>query len=227
MVTAGARPTVWGVGTPRTLRPHWMLCELGVDYDTREIIPRNESMNDPEFLALSRRGKVPLLEDGELVIGESAAIVIHLADRHRDRLALAPPPGTLERARFDDLCFFVMIELDAILYVIRRHEGLPEIYGEAPVATEAARDYFLRQAGDIERGLADGRPYLMGEEFGATDLLLATCLLWAEAVGIPLSARLDEYKKRISERPAYRRALARNFPPAAVAALKRGASAGD
>ena len=177
-------------------------------------------MNDPGFLSLTQRGKVPLLEDGELVIGESAAMVIYLADRNRELASLAPIPNTHERARFDDLCFFVMTELDASLYVIRRHEGLPETYGEAPVATEAARQYFLRQVGEMERRLTDGRPYLQGDAFGAADLLLTTCLIWAEFVGIPLTGRLCDYKEPITARPAYRQALARNFPPAALAALK-------
>lgn len=220
------RTTVWGVGTSRTLRPHWMLCELGLDYHTREILPRTESMNDPGFLELTQRGKVPLLEDGDVVIGESAAMVLYLADRNRDRVSLAPLPATDERARFDELCFFVMTELDAILYVIRRHEGLPETYGEAPVATEAARQYFLRQAGDIERRLADGRRYLLGDDFGGADLLLMTCLMWAEFLKISLPGRLNDYKLGISERPAYRQALARNFPPSALAALQGPPSPG-
>lgn len=210
---------VWGVGTVRTLRPHWMLCELGLAYETREIIPRTDSMQDAGFLALSQRGKVPILEDGEVVIGESAAMVVHLADRHRDRACLAPEPATPERSRFDELCFFIMMELDAILYVIRRHEGLPETYGESKVACAAAREYFMRQARDIERGLADGRPHLLGDTFSGADLLLMTCLQWARLYGIQLSERLEAYSAAISERPALREAVAKNFPPAAVAAL--------
>lgn len=113
-----------------------------------------------------------------------------------------------------------MVELDAILYVIRRHEGLPDVYGEAPVATRAAREYFLRQVAQLEKRLSDGRPHLMGEAFGVADLLLMTCLEWARFADIPLSDRLEEYQQAIRERPAYRRAIANNFPPAAIAALK-------
>ena len=85
---------VWGVGTPRTMRPHWALAELGLDYETREILPRSPAMESPEFLRISRRRKVPILECGDLVIGESGAIVFHLAERHRDRLELAPTAGS-------------------------------------------------------------------------------------------------------------------------------------
>ena len=43
-------PRIWGVGTARTLRAHWMLCELDVDYEWREIIPRTDTMRNEAFL---------------------------------------------------------------------------------------------------------------------------------------------------------------------------------
>ena len=54
---------VWGIGTPRTLRPHWMLAEQGLDYETRDIMTRTEAMDAPDFCALSQRKKIPLFED--------------------------------------------------------------------------------------------------------------------------------------------------------------------
>ena len=163
MTDSGLR--VWGIGTSRTIRVHWALEELGLEYETREILPRTESMRSPDFVRLSARGKVPLLEDGERVMGESGAILFHLAERYRDRIELAPESNTRARADFDDLCFFILTELDAVLYIIRRHEGLPELYGSAPVATQAARDYFLRQVGEPESRVVEGRRQLLGENF--------------------------------------------------------------
>jgi glutathione S-transferase len=203
-----------------------MLHELGLPYETREIIPRTDTMNDPDFLALSRRGKVPILEDGDLVIGESGAIVFYLADHYRHHAVLAPEPATRERARFDDACLFILTELDAPLYVIRRHEGLPDIYGAAPTAVIAARDYFERQATEIERRLWGNRPHLLGDDFSAADLLLATCLAWARVVGILLSDTLSDHLSRCSARPAYHAAFARNFTPAARELLGRGPAHG-
>lgn len=210
---------VWGVGTSRTMRAHWMLCELDLPYESREIIPRTESMRDPDFMRLSPRGKLPLLEDGDVTIGESGAIVFHLADRYRERAVLAPPPATPERARFDELCLFTLMELDAPLYIIRRHGGLPEVYGESPVAVASARDYFLRSSEEIERRLADGRPHLLGRDFTAADLLLATCTRWATVVGIGLCEKLESHLARCESRPGCRAALENNFPPAALQAL--------
>jgi glutathione S-transferase len=196
-----------------------MLLELGLDYETREILTRSEGMRDPAFQRLNLRGKIPVLEDGDLVIGESGAILFHLADAYRDRAVLAPPPATPERARFDDLCLYALTELDAPLYVIRRHEGLASVYGESPVACRAAREYFLRQVAEVERRLADGGEHLLGDAFSAADILVASCLEWAARVEIPLPASLDAYRARIRERPAFQAAVARNFTPAALAAL--------
>lgn len=210
---------VWGIGTPRTLRPHWLLRELDLEYETKPIITRSEGMRFPEFLALSQRAKIPLLEDGRLMIGESAAIALYLADRYRDLGIFAPPRDSDDRARHDELCFFVMSEMDAILYVIRRHEGLAQIYGESKVAAESAREYFLRSAAEIERRLVDGRTHLMGDDFNVADLLLKTCLDWAGFVNIALPDALVAYSEAISTRPAYIAAMQHNFPPAALAAL--------
>jgi len=211
---------VWGVGTPRTMRPHWALAELGLDYETREILPRSPAMESPEFLRISRRRKVPILECGDLVIGESGAIVFHLAERHRDRLELAPTAGSDARAVFDDVCLFTLMELDAPLYVIRRHAGLPEIYGESPVAVQAARDYFLRQVEQVDDRLSDGRAHLLGDAFSAADILFSTCVTWASFIGIEVPERVGAYQQRVTQRPAYAQAVQRNFPPAAREAMR-------
>ena len=203
---------VWGIGTSRTMRPHWMLAELGLQYETRKILPRTEGMEEPAFKALNHRGKVPVFQDGELVIGESGAIVFYLAERYRERCALAPRAGSRERAIFDDLCLYTLMELDAPLYIIRRHGGLPEVYGEAPVAVQSAGEYFLRQVAEMDRRLADGRPFLMGEEFSAADILLETCLAWAHVVDLELSPLLTGYRDSLAKREAYTRAFERNFP---------------
>lgn len=211
------RLCVWGIGTSRTMRPHWMLAELGLEYETREILPRTPGMEAPDFKGLNGRGKVPVLEHGDLIIGESGAIVFYLADQFRARARLSPLPGSRERAIFDDLCLFILMELDAPLYVIRRHGGLPEVYGDSPVAVRSAGEYFMRQVGEMDRRLTDGRPFLMGDDFSGADLLLATCLAWAGFVDIELSPRLDGYLALLGEREGYSRAVSRNFPPAASA----------
>lgn len=218
MSRASGEPVVWGVGTSRTIRAHWTLCELGVEYRWHEIIPRTPSMQDPDFLARSQRGKVPILEHGSLVIGESGAIALHLADHYRARTALAPEPGTPERAIFQDRYFFMLMELDAPLYIVRRHEGLPDVYGESKVATAAAREYYQRQAGVVEVWLEE-TGFAYGTDFGVADILLASCSAWAEVVGVELRPALKAHLAASRQREAATLAAKRNFPPAALKML--------
>lgn len=209
---------LWGIGTGRTLRPVWILKELGLPFEHEAIVTRTKSMDRPDFRRLSDRIKVPLLEDGDLMIGESASITLHLADRYRSHGVFVPEPGTPKRSLHDELCWYAMTEIDAILYTIRRHEGLPEIYGASEVAVKAARDYTLRSFEEIERRLSDGRPHLTGDDFTVADLIVKTCLDWATMVcRIPLSESLGAYSARIALRPAYAAAMQQNFPPDVMA----------
>ena len=66
---------LWGVSTSRTIRAHWALHELDLDFELRPILPRNGDTQTAEFTALSARQKIPLLQDDDLVLTESAAIV--------------------------------------------------------------------------------------------------------------------------------------------------------
>ncbi len=66
---------LWGCSTSRTLRAHWALAELGLDYEHRPIGPRTGETQTEEFTKLNPRQKIPLLQDGELRLAESAAIV--------------------------------------------------------------------------------------------------------------------------------------------------------
>ena len=207
---------VWGMGTPRTFRPLWILEELGLDYEHRQILPRGAGMDDPQFRAFTKRQKVPFYEDGIVKIGESAAIVSYLADRHGGDILAMPAPGTAERAVLLDRTMFIMTEIDARIYTLRLHDdpprGLSDVYGAAPVAVEAARKYVGRGLEEAARWLEDGRPYVLGEHLGTPDILLASCLEWARLYGIGMPAALEEYHQRMASRPAYQEAMKRNFP---------------
>jgi glutathione S-transferase len=204
---------LWGVGTSRTIRAHWALHELGLDYDLRPILPRSGETQTTEFTAINPRQKIPALQDGDLVMTESAAIITYLSDRYGTPDNALIPAAPVERARCLEWCFFLVSEIDATaLYVMRRHVGLPQIYGEAPVAVEAAAAYFTRQMRQVERTLADGRTFLMGERFTAPDILLSTCITWAIGYKIPVTESVRAFNERATARPAFKAAQLRNTP---------------
>lgn len=206
---------LWGVGTSRTLRALWMLHELELPYEHKRITSRSGETLTPEYTRLNPSQKIPALQEGSFVLTESAAIVNYLAATHGAAKNLCPPADAKARARYDQWCFFAMMELDAnTLYVIRKHEDLHAIYGEAPHALQAARDGFARQARAAAARLVDGGPYVLGEHFSGADILLTTCLVNGIRRNVELPAALHDYLARTTARAAYQRALALNQPGA-------------
>lgn len=202
---------VWGVGTSRTMRVHWALHELELAYETRRIGSRSGETQTESFRALNPRQKIPVLELGDEVLAESAAIVTTLGERF-DPGGIVPLDGSRERALYLQWCFWVMTELDAhSLYVMRRHGDLADLYGEAPNAVQAARDYLAWQLETAEVEIGARGPFLLGEVFTGADILLTTCLDWAHFYQLPATDTLDAYRTRIGERSAYRAAFEHNF----------------
>src|SRR5689334_7953286 len=188
---------VWGVGTPRTLRVHWALHELGLDYQISPIVPRRSEAAAAELMRQTGRRKIPVLQDGTLTIAESAAIVSYLSNEYGTEGSSLLPRDCLARVRAMEWCYFIMTELDATsLYVIRRHRGLKGIYGAAPNAVEAARQYFFSQLEAVEQRFSASSRYLMGDQFSVPDILLTSCLLWAREEQLNLGESCDAYLQR-------------------------------
>jgi glutathione S-transferase len=211
--TPPRRLVLWGVGTSRTLRAHWALHELGLDYECRPILPRTGETKTPEYTKLNPRQKVPLLQDGDFTIGESPAIAAYLSNAYGTLENALIPTDTREHATWLEWCFYAATELDATgLYVMRRHGDLKHIYGEAPAALESAADCFAAQLRHAEHALQDGRPFLVGKRFSTADMLLTTCLTWAVNYRVPVTAACLAYMERITSRPVYHASVEANKP---------------
>jgi len=210
------RLVLWGVGTSRTLRAHWALHELGLDYECRPILPRTGETKTAEYTALNPRQKIPLLQDGDFTIAESPAIAAYLSNTYGSPENTLIPSDPREQASWLEWCFYAATELDATsLYVMRRHGDLKHIYGESPVALDSAAGYFVTQLCHAEQALQDGRPFLVGGRFTTADMLLTTCLTWAVNYRVPVTAACLAYMERITSRPAYRARVIANTPKAA------------
>jgi len=211
---AGEDLTVWGVGTMRTMRVHWLLHELGVTgYRTRPIGSRTGETQTAEFGKLSPKRKIPVLEHGPFVLTESAAILNYLIEIFEVPAGFYRPADAAARARLNEWCFFIMTELDAhSLYVVRRHGDLADIYGAAPVAVDAAKEYFSLLLNAATGRMSEEDDYLMGNDMSVADILLTSCLDWARAIKVPLSARMQRYREVVRQRPVYRQVYALNYP---------------
>ncbi|MBI3800931.1 MAG: glutathione S-transferase family protein [Deltaproteobacteria bacterium] len=204
--------TVWGVGTSRTMRVHWMLLELGLEYECHPLQSRTGETRTDEFKRLNPRHKIPVLRHGSVVLTESAAIIQYLSETFPNSAEVYVPSDAVSRARLNEWCYFVMTELDAgSLYVVRRHDGLKQIYGEAPTAVESAKGYFLHNLAAMSARIGGDNTYLLGDQLSVADILLMTCLDWAPSCGIVLPEPWSHYRQRVALRPAYRAALKKNF----------------
>ncbi len=204
--------TLWGVGTPRTMRAHWMLMEFGLDYEMRAIESRSGETRTPEFLSLNPRHKIPVLRHDDLVLAESAAIITYLSETFEPPAGFFVPRDPARRAKLNEWCFFMMMELDALsLYVIRRHHDLADDYGAGPDVVAAAKEYFTDQADALFGGRAMGHEFLMPEGMSVADILMTTVVDSAYRREIDVPGTLADYLRRMIARPAYRAAFERNF----------------
>ena len=216
MSEMNAGRVLWGAGSSRTMRAHWMLHELGLPYQRCPITSRSGETLTQDYTRLNPSQKIPTLVDGDFVLSECAAIVAYLGAAYGAAKNLAPPTQTKERARYDQWCFFAMMELDAnSLYIIRRHEDLKAVYGEAPNAVRTARECFAKQARAAAERLGATGPFVLGERFTGADILLTTCLAGALRREIEIPEVLHDYLKRTTARAAYSEALQANNPKSA------------
>ena len=202
---------VWGVGTTRTLRVHWMLHELGLPYSTHRIESRTGETTTDEYLKLNPKHKIPTLIHGNFAVSESFAIMRYLR-RLSDVLPFDEYQQTAQgQAAYDEWASFLLMELDATsLYVVRRHGGLPQIYGEAPAAVSSSITYFE----DMFEAAADRIPdagFVWGSTFSEIDILLAIASQWGRMVKAEIPAVAERHRARMEARVAYQTAREHNF----------------
>ncbi|QYU68138.1 glutathione S-transferase [Leptolyngbya sp. 15MV] len=110
---------LYGLPPTRALRPIWLLNELELDCEIVPVdLPAGEHLR-PEFLAINPLGKIPVLEDGDFRIAESAAISLYLAERYGGGRFI---PADLEgRLRMQGWILFLVTEIEQPLWRMALH----------------------------------------------------------------------------------------------------------
>ena len=205
---------LWGVGTSRTIRAHWALIELNLSYKTEIIRTRTTDTETAAFKSVNPRQKIPVLQDGTLTMGESAAIVTYLAESYSTEQVNLIPDNPKARAKYFEWMSFICMELDATsLYVLRRHWSLPEIYGNSPVANKASEEYFNRMITAADKLKNPKQKYLLETGFSGVDILMTTTLKWAIDYNQKIPNDFMEYLDHMVNRPGYIAALEANKMP--------------
>jgi glutathione S-transferase len=205
----------------RSQRVLWVLEELGIPYEIKRYQRDAKTMlAPPELRAVHPLGKSPVIQDGEVTLAESGAILEYLVERHGGG-RLAPAPGTPERLRYTYWMHFAegsaMPPL-LLLLIFNRIEKAPMPFFVKPVARAIARrakESFVlpnneRNLDFMEGELRD-RDWFAGDEFSAADIQMSFPTEAARARGglDERRPRLMDFLARIHARPAYRRAVER------------------
>lgn len=204
---------LYGYRNGRTLRALWALEEVGATYEYVEVDVMHGQGREPWFLKVNPAGKVPVLDDSGTFITESAAICMHVAEKHPES-RLLPPPGTMERTECYKWTSFILTELDAPLWTIAKHRfGLPA-ERRVPAVIETASWEFRTAVKILASGL-ENRPYLVSTSFTVADILAGHILLWARSARLSLgSDALESYLEDLLARDALMRARAVAKEPA-------------
>jgi glutathione S-transferase len=188
----------------------WMLEEVGEPYDLHLMSLKKGENRAADYLKVNPMGKVPALRHGDTVIAEAAAICAYLADAF-PQAKLNVPVGDPRRGPYLKWLFFgpSCIEPAMMDHMFPRKDIPPRAalgYGDydtvLSVLTEAVRS----------------GPYLMGEQFTAADVVIGSGLRYGMMFkGIPERPEFLAYAGRVAERPAAKRATAKDQELAAAA----------
>ena len=160
-----------------------VLEEIGVAYKVYGIRLSAGDHRQPEFLALNPIGRIPVLIDDGRVMSETAAIVLHLLDKHPEA-PLAPVAGTPERATFLRWLLYMSNTLQT---AYSRHY-FPERFTDQQDQVQGIRNRADKDLADywriIDNVLAEPGPFMMGRQFSALDIYMTILALWHEPAGM-------------------------------------------
>ncbi len=181
----------------RSITALWMLEEAGAPYELVRMNIRAPGHPSAEFRQVNPMGKVPALQDDGAGFGETAAILLYIADKF-PQAKLAPLPSDPNRGRFLQWLMYPATTIEPAMMEKRR--------GAEPMTTAAGWGDYDRAMAALEGALTPGQ-WLFGQQFTAADLYVASSLGFGMMFGmIDKRPAFVEYHGRASARPAYKRA---------------------
>ncbi len=184
----------------RASRPRWLLEEMGLPYELVRFDPKNKPSG---YEALHPLSHVPVLQDGDFVLFESAAIILYLADKDPAQRFIGAP-GTPERGHCYQWMFYLMTEVEPQVSAYENQAvRAPQ---PDPARVEAIRTPLNGSLRGLASGLAE-KPFLLGDQLNAVDIVAGAILAWAHALKLLGDfPTLIAYTERLMARDAYKRA---------------------
>jgi glutathione S-transferase len=204
--------TVYGGWPTRSLRVLWLLEEMGLAYRLRPVDLRKRK-EDAEFLAINPAGFLPALEDGEVRMVESIAMIEYLAGRYGPS-DLAPAPDQASFPAYQQFLHLGEAGLAAYLNIIVASRFFAPESERQNWGAGAATGLFLNRLALVS-GRLDETPNLARERFTAADISVTYALELGGRVGLQdhYTPSVLAYMERMHERPAYQRASSQSPPP--------------
>ena len=196
---------IYGTAASRTARPLWVAQELGLEYEHIALPYLGGATRTPEFLALNPNGRIPVLDDDGIIVWESMACALYLAERFKgEGRPLLAAANFAEQAEILRWSFWAVTECEKEALAFLMHGVLMPPERRKPELAALAQRRLLAPLRVLEQHL-QARPYLAGGRFTVADVCVASVLAWVESAG-ELMAQcpcVEAWLRRCLARPAF------------------------
>ena len=178
---------IYGTAASRAARPLWVARELGLTYEHIPLPYQGGATRTPEFLQLNPNGRIPVVDDDGVLVWESMACTIYLAERFKgpDGASLAAQTHA-ERAEILRWSFWVVTECEKEALAFLMHRFLMPADRRKPQLAEDAIRHLAVPLRVLDQHLQD-RPWLAGERFTVADICVASVLSWVAGAAEPMA----------------------------------------
>jgi glutathione S-transferase len=196
---------IYGTAASRAARPLWVAQELGLAYEHIDLPYLGGATRTPQFLALNPNGHIPVVDDDGVLVWESMACALYLAERFKShgRILLAAD-NWAEQAEILRWSFWVVNECEKEALAFLMHGVLMPLERRKPELAALAQRRLLGPLRVLEQHL-QARPHLAGERFTVADVCVASVIAWVQSAS-ELMAQcpgVEEWLRRCLARPAF------------------------
>ena len=196
---------IYGTAASRAARPLWVAQELGLEYEHIALPYLGGATRTPEFLQVNPNGRIPVVDDDGVLVWESMACSMYLAERFLGEGDLSLAAQThAERAEILRWTFWVVTECEKDALQFLMHARLMPPERRKPQLAEESLRHLAGPMRILDRHLQD-RPWLAGQRFTVADICVASVMAWAEGASELMAQcpQVSDWLQGCLARPAY------------------------
>lgn len=182
----------------RSDRVRWLLEEMQIPYTNHFLKKSAGEMNTPEYRKLNPMGRVPTIVDGDVVLSESAAICMYLADRYSYGTLAPKMENVVIRAEYIKWMVFSVGSLEAVIARMFTHVNDHE-------ETKITHQYVKEQSEFFKlllNPILEKQDYILASGFSAADIMLAAVIPGAQDFLVTNNPPIQKYMDRMMSREA-------------------------